>query len=280
MPRWLPRSFRRMLQQCRSRAIELACAEEVEVWCRALEARATPVILHCPHGQFANGMTPLLAPIFAGVARRQLSAPRQVAPEPKDHVFTYSTARAPSLLERAARHYGLGADNVLPAGFGPWNWQAKVTPLREWLERTRAVPESFYVGDGFDVLPFRCPPPSATVLRQHDCRILFCPTVASWPDAPELAAFERASYGTLSCHLSAGAYVAERSFLVSCLREIEAGIANHEGWCHLPDGSFDDQLAWRHLHRKYYPSIRIDASCTVFARFDHFLARSLSAAST
>jgi hypothetical protein len=27
---------------------------------------------------------------------------------------------------------------------------------------------------------------------------------------------------------------------------------------------FDDQLAWRHLHRRYYPEIKVDAARRVF----------------
>ena len=33
-------------------------------------------------------------------------------------------------------------------------------------------------------------------------------------------------------------------------------------------GRFDDQLAWRHLHRQEYPRIQVDSSSRIFRRYD------------
>jgi hypothetical protein len=46
------------------------------------------------------------------------------------------------------------------------------------------------------------------------------------------------------------------------------GIADHDPSFLTADGTFDDQLAWRHMHRIHHPAINVDTCASVFARLD------------
>jgi len=73
----------------------------------------------------------------------------------------------------------------------------------------------------------------------------------------------------LHAHLSAGAYIARKEPLTAYLEEISAGFRARRPEFHV-DGTFEDQLAWRELHLRYYPRIKVDFRSSIFRRYDVF----------
>jgi hypothetical protein len=114
--------------------------------------------------------------------------------------------------------------------------------------------------------------PAPLVERFLSCQtdILFCNTIVDWPPNTECRDFESATYPDhpFHCHLSAGAYFARTHILLGYLRQLQAAHAAGETWTLGFHARFDDQLAWRHLHRREYPRIKVDASSRIFRRYD------------
>ena len=38
----------------------------------------------------------------------------------------------------------------------------------------------------------------------------------------------------------------------------------------MADGGFNDQLAWRRLHKRHFPALRVDSRSRIFKRYDLF----------
>jgi len=54
------------------------------------------------------------------------------------------------------------------------------------------------------------------------------------------------------------------------LREVLSAFEGKEEWA-MEGGVFNDQLAWKHLHYKYYPRIKVDFRSLIFKRYDLFM---------
>lgn len=183
-------------------------------------------------------------------------------------VITYNTRPEAGLLERCLTRRGLNDFVVLGRGLADWNWGYKITLVLDYLRSGRCTTPYVLCLDGDDVLVVE---DLAVVLDRFlsiGCQILFGNTHADWPPSPECEAFEASlSDDPDHRHLNAGGYIASTSYLALRLEEIERALRSHAPWCITARG-FDDQLAWRHMHRLHHPEIQIDRDCRIFVRFD------------
>ncbi len=183
-------------------------------------------------------------------------------------VITYNTGHDQTLLEACCDHVGLRDLVVLGRG-QPWSFELKILPVRDYL-LSNPVAENVLCLDAFDVLLFGCPDIILDRYSRSDAKVLFSSTAGNWPFSSEIGAFEEqvgASASPAHRHLNSGAYIGKTSYVLECLEEIADAIGSSAAWCRTSDG-FDDQLAWRELHRRRYPDIQIDTTCSVFVRFD------------
>ncbi len=185
-------------------------------------------------------------------------------------IITYNTYGEEVLLERCLRRLGLRHHVVLGHDVEQWQWIHKVSLVAEHLDRAQATTEYVMCLDGDDVLVIADPAIALDRFLESRCDMLFCGTRGDQPSSPECKAFEDSvsEYADpRHRHLNAGAYIGRTEFVRKRLREILAAHAAEEPWCFSRYG-FDDQLAWRHMHMRHYPAIKIDAACRVFLRFD------------
>jgi hypothetical protein len=184
-------------------------------------------------------------------------------------IVTINTRPTPTLLERCFAHLGLRLE-VLGRGVRDWSWSYKITLVHEWLRAGGCrTPELLYL-DGDDVLLIGDPAEVRSRWLQLDSDLLFCNTRGDWPPDVECAKFEDRVYADNDGnhrHLNAGGWIGRTDYIGHCLDEIASAGRTGAAWCHAAHG-FDDQLAWRQLHRREHPRMLVDADCTVFLRFD------------
>jgi len=225
------------------------------------------LILHCPAPQrippnpFRRDWRRACERFFADESTRgRFSCPPELT------IVTYSNRDEPVLIERCLRHLGIDHYTVVGEGVTAWSWLHKVSLAHELMASGGAPTEYILCLDGDDVLLLGDPAEVLARWRELGTRLLFCGTRGDQPSSPESWAFENSVYDDpLHRHLNAGGFVGETAYAQACLEEILAGAK--EPWTHSTLG-FDDQLAWRHLHRHRFPEIKVDASCRVFLRFD------------
>lgn len=185
-------------------------------------------------------------------------------------IITYNSYLLPCLLERCLAHLGVDGLVVLGRGKTDWTWEYKVSLVRDYLASDACRSEYVLCLDGYDVLVLSGPSVILRRFMRSGCQMLFCSTAWDWPPSPECRRFEEsvtAPADRAHQHLNAGGILARRSFLEPRLAEIMDAAGKQRPWCFARHG-FSDQLAWRHLHRRYYPAIRVDTSCDLFVRFD------------
>jgi anthranilate synthase component II len=232
--------------------------------------RSDALILHCPDpmrrppNPFRHVWTEACRRFFADETLRDRFT------DPDDlTILTYNTYDEEVLLERCLRRLGLRRHVVLGRHVEEWQWIHKIALVAEYLEHNRAT-EYVMCLDGDDVLVIGDPALALERFREIGSEMLFCGTRGDQPSSPECSQFENAVSEVADPwhrHLNAGAYLGRTEFVRARLREILAAHAAREPWCSSPYG-FDDQLAWRHMHLRHHPDIRIDAACRVFLRFD------------
>jgi len=164
-------------------------------------------------------------------------------------------------------HLGLSL-TVLGRGTEGWRWEYKITLVRDYLD---SVDRGLYVMclDAFDTLVLASPREILGRFGRTSADLLFASTGSDWPPSESHRIFEDQVARDASPahrHLNAS-YIGKTATVRSCLDEIVRGIEAAEPWCHAESG-FDDQLAWREMHRRYYPRLQIDTQCLIFARFD------------
>jgi hypothetical protein len=185
-------------------------------------------------------------------------------------IITYNTREAPCLLEKCFEHLGLSELVVLGSEKEDWCWEYKISLVWEYLQSGSCRTEYVMCLDGDDSLVLADPEVVLNRFIKSDCEMLFTSTAWDWPPSADCWQFEESVSSPADwahCHLNAGGYLGRRSYVTARLAEIMAAIARQDAWCMTPRG-FDDQLAWRQLHRRYYPAIKVDATSDVFIRFD------------
>jgi hypothetical protein len=184
-------------------------------------------------------------------------------------VVTINTRPERCLLERCFEHLGLPLV-VLGDGVTEWSWAQKIVLVVEWLRHGGCTTSELLYLDGDDVLVIAELAEIQRRWRRIDCDLLFCATRGDWPPDAACLQFEDQAYAGSDPqhrHLNAGGWIGRTPYIEECLEEIDAARRAGASWCHARHG-FDDQLAWRQLHRREHPRMRVDADCTVFVRFD------------
>ena len=184
-------------------------------------------------------------------------------------IITYNTKSETSLLESCAAHLGVDLV-VLGAGISDWCWEYKIILVHDYLKKNHES-ELVLCVDAFDTLLLGAPSEIVSRFLSTESTILFASTGSDWPPSQVHRRFEEKAAGLHSPehrHLNAS-YIGITSEVVDCLSTIRQAIQQNSPWCRTVDG-FDDQLAWRELHRRRYPRLKIDHKCVVFARFDKF----------
>jgi len=149
-----------------------------------------------------------------------------------------------------------------------WQWSYKVSPILQWLEaNSSSLPEKSFVmfSDAFDTGLIGDASNMVKGFLEYDCELLGMSTVADWPPNKELKVFENEKYPWSKCrpHLSAGAWMARVSDAIYYLRLWEndwKSRGSEKGW--------DDQMAFRRLHRRFYPRFKVDTMARVWTRCD------------
>ena len=239
---------------------------------RSLYPGGDPIFIHRPNGEPSHGITEdvvrdfrtLREIVLANSSRLSYARPRGVT------FTTYNSFPEESLVERCYKAYGIEDAVVLGRGVEKWEWYSKVGLVLEYLESGRCGTAYVLVTDAKDVLMISDPAPLVDRFLACNAEVLFCNTFVDWPPNAECRDFEIATYpgNPLHCGLSAGAYCARTESLLRYLRRLRDAHAAEEAWTLGFHGRFDDQLAWRHLHRQEYPRIQVDSSSRIFRRYD------------
>jgi len=189
--------------------------------------------------------------------------------DPNLTVITYNTRSDLSLLERCSQHLGLRQLVVLGRDLPDWRFEYKIELVRSFLEHVR-VREYVMCLDAVDVLMLAPPGLVLDRFRQMNTHVLFSSTAWDWPPSRDCWQFENAVAADAPRahrHLNSGAYIGTTASVKRYIDEIADAIRTQAPWCRARRG-FDDQLAWREMHRRHHPSIAVDTGCTIFARFD------------
>ena len=231
------------------------------------------IFLHRPHGQPCHGITQEVIRDFERLTRLVLRNPAMNRYKvPEDVAFvTYSNYRDKCRIERCYDAYGIRDYVVLGKDVVHWDWGAKVKVVLDYLESGACTTRYVLCTDAVDVLMVSDPATLVDRFKSYSCDLLFCNTFVDYPPNKDCRDFESLTYYThpLHCRLSAGAYIAEREALASCLRELVTAYYEKAPWACF-NGAFEDQLGWRYLHSNYYPRIQVDYRCLIFKRYDLF----------
>jgi len=228
-------------------------------------------ILHCPAPQrarsnpFRRVWVDTCARYFADeTLRARFSDPEDLT------ILTYNNKPEAGLLERSLEFLGLTRYVVVGRGVETWTWLHKVSLVLDYLDADLCETTHLMCLDGDDVLVVDDPALALDRFEESGSELLFAGTRGNQPSSPECWEFENSvpEYrDPRHRHLNAGGYIGKTSYIQARLREIVAAGAAGESWCFSRYG-FDDQLAWRQMHRHRYPEIKVDADCRIFVRFD------------
>jgi hypothetical protein len=184
-------------------------------------------------------------------------------------IITYNTHPARSLLEDCARRLGVRELVVLGEGAPKWKLEYKITLTSRYLADHPAA-EYVMCLDAADVLMLGCPQTALERFQIADTQILFSSTAWDWPRSKECWGFEdrvAADAEPAHRHVNTGGLIGRTEYVRECLTEIETALKSGATWGLTRQG-FDDQLAWRVLHTRRHPMIKVDMHCKVFVRFD------------
>eukprot|EP00092_Neocalanus_flemingeri_P002618 GFUD01002805.1.p1 GENE.GFUD01002805.1~~GFUD01002805.1.p1 ORF type:complete len:310 (+),score=76.06 GFUD01002805.1:38-967(+) len=156
-----------------------------------------------------------------------------------------------------------------------WNFKYKVTPALQWLETNHAsLPEDSFImfSDAFDTGLIGDASNMVQHFLDYDCEMLGMSTVADWPPNKEFKLFESEKYPWSKCrpHLSSGAWMARVADALSYLRMWEADWTEKEGGMTETEKTrgWDDQMAFRRLHKRFYPRFKVDTLAKIWTRSD------------
>lgn len=232
-----------------------------------------PIFVHRPNGEPHHGITEEVNRDFDQLADRVLANPNGLRfRNPPDVTFvTYHNYAHSTLIERCYRAYGIEDYVALGRPGLRWDWGAKVTLVLEYLTSGACRTGHVVCTDADDVLLLRDPADLLARFRGQGCEVLFCNTFVDYPPDDECRDFETLTYfdRPLHCRLSAGGYVAEVAALVPYLETIATAYRGGSSRAEY-GGHFNDQRAWRRLHKKHYPRLRVDSRSMVFKRYDVF----------
>jgi hypothetical protein len=208
---------------------------------------------------------------------------------PELTIVTWSNRSEPTLLANSLSYLGV-RDLVVLRPEPPdseWRHAFKVSLLDQWLPQCKT--EYVLAFDADDVLVFSDPAEMLRRFRSYDCQILFTTEPYDWPPhRDDLRAFEQevinqpsgAKQGFYGVpfegrYINSGGFIAHRDYLAKCAAELmpELWEPTSDCWARIPwdkaHRAFDDQLAWRMMHKKYYPDIRADDKSLIFSHLEY-----------
>lgn len=244
-----------------------------------IRAAEPPLFYHCPSGSIWNGISETTFWQFQWHTKKILREGR-VAFDHKScklpnilekvHFITYSTYASKTLIEKSYDTYSIPV-TVLGKDIQDWDWLAKITLVLDFVRTQPKLKKYLLVTDARDVVLTTCPHSLIDKFSTYNASVIFCNTVADWPPCKKLYNFESRCYieYPLHAHLSAGGYFGFTEKIVKYLEKIEYSFKNRLDWCFYRS-NFDDQLAWRFLHKEYFPDIKVDFKSLIFRRFDSF----------
>lgn len=230
-----------------------------------------PIFLHMPSAGPTNAITQDVRRDFARLCRQVVGNPnKRTYTSPVNLTFvTYSNYPHKTLIEQCYDAYGINDYLVVGREVADWTWFSKIICLRESLDGGSCSSDWVVVTDATDVVLINDPRNIIDHFNSQDCELLFCNTSVDWPPDRRCREFESLTYYTrqFHAHLNAGGLIGRRQALSEFLDEIIRGYEEKAPWV-MYRGEFDDQLAWRHLHREHYPRIKVDYLSLIFKRFD------------
>lgn len=233
---------------------------------RPPETLEWPLWMHCPHGVpeairhhfFQHQVESRLAGISAAVGMEEIT------------VMTFNNRSNSGLVERQAARMALPHFRVLARDVAQWSWAVKVgSPLRA-LQGGQITTPYVLVLDGDDMLAVAPLDGGVMIstLEKSGADLLFCSTTQDWPPTPECKAYE--TKVAPACDwpfLSAGGVFGRTDEYRECCEIILANWAAGDPAV-LHDGRFNDQKAWRWIHRMRYPKVKVDVERGIFGRYD------------
>jgi len=236
--------------------------------------QGSPIFYHRPHGQPVHGITAEVIQGFTKLSELILKNPERLLFSKPDNLtlITCNNYKRSVLIEKCYEAYGLHDYVVLGKEIAQWDWSGKVRPVLDYLESGRCLSEFIVATDSNDVLMVNNPASIIDLFESYSCDALFCNTFVDYPPIKSYRELETLKYYThpFHSHLSAGGYIARKGALIEFLREITSAYEEKSEWA-MEGESFNDQLAWRHLHYKYYPRIKVDFKSLIFKRYDLFM---------
>jgi len=236
------------------------------------------VFFHSPGGSGEEN-----SKIFQQLATLKINSIKPNTFRASDITFvTYNNKATLLLFSKFCMAYNFQHYASVARNYKVWDWHGKIWPLMKYLENDCRT-EYVIAADGRDVailldrLHDYYDGYLIDVLKSYNCSMLFCNSVDDWPPNELYRKFENNAYNSSSkghTHLSAGGFIGKRMYIIERLREISHAYLHKEPWAFvggLASKDFDDALAWRALHYKYYPEIKVDSKCALWSRYDDFL---------
>lgn len=261
------------------------------------------IFYHCPNGPISSGLSAHVSESFKGACDRVLLHPDSSGCSDRVCFLTYSNYSTKTLIEKFYEARGISNFFVLARESTEWSWMNKIQTVYDFLCDGGAETFDYIVAtDATDVAILGALGGLIQRFENANCDLLFCPTCANWPPVASHRRFEDKQYSAVGHNhyrLSAGAYMARPDPLKECLAEIldlysqnSRDVFRAPVWIDVNEGKgliwsklsslrrylndcrsprcFDDQQAWRALHVKHYPKIKVDVRSHIFARYDAY----------
>jgi|HubBroStandDraft_3_1064219.scaffolds.fasta_scaffold216422_1 hypothetical protein len=195
---------------------------------------------------------------------------RQLKASGRDHpdlsIISWSNYPVPQLLQRCLDYRGLSLTVLRPDNPGAeWSHYSKVTLTYDWLKAGNGNDYILQL-DVNDVLVFGQPDQMIERFESYGCDVLLGNAPRSFPPREDHQAFEAGVYEDADPrwrHINSGGVLARRDALMRHLEEIMK--AKESFWY---SAWWDDQMAWREMHKRHYPSIRVDTRALIFSQLD------------
>lgn len=263
------------------------------------------IFYHCPNGPMSSGLGARVGESFKSACNQALLHPDKSGCFDRVCFITYSNYSTKTLIEKFYEARGIDNYFVLARELTRWSWINKIKTVYDFLCDGCAEGFDYVVAtDATDVAILGELEELVHRFEHADCDLFFCPTCANWPPVSAHCRFEDEQYsdvGHLHYRLSAGAYMARPDALKECLAEIldlysqkSPDVFRAPVWIDVNEGKgllrsklsslrryfndyrsprcFDDQQAWRALHVRHYPKIKVDVHSDIFARYDSYNA--------
>lgn len=256
------------------------------------------ILLHCPNGPNSSGLDASIKNSFNRIQKQALNLGLPDLP-PRVLFVTYNNQPELNYQEQCFSEFQGKQFYAVAKDESDWTWFCKIGPVLKLLISKRDQFDFVFAFDGTDTVFIENPKMVLERFDKLNCDLVFCPTNTDWPPVSEYRKFEL-SLAKKSSHpfLSAGGYFGKMGFVIKCLEEITkfykakdktvfrnpvllypgksaplrkqiGSVFSYLNRFQKPK-PFDDQLAWRSIHKRYWPRVKIDSQNFIFSRYDAF----------